>query len=458
MSQQTHTTWLSSLGALGGCLGCLHLARCRGGRVALVAMLAICSMMLSSPAFAQQYKTIQPRITEKASKVLRPRVAAALRNPGDLAANQQAIDDYFKKYYFPTMTSTSSHGLGQLEKMREDLFKRFLHGAASKPAQDYITNLTLKVMKVIAMDNYHPAVRYNAVLILGQLDKEYTARGANPRPPVPLPEGTSALLAIMENDEMRGVKIPTMLKVGALVGLERHGRFGIDPKYAQRTTQAAIAVIQQKETPAEISTDVHHWLKCQAGRVLARQFAAGPSAAVHDALVGMIADKSMSLADRCCVAALLKEMNYAAANGLNTTAAVTALGGLAKDVLGDEAEHARDYKKEILGGDAGNFRRGGFNRRANLGGDEGPSYERSRLLDRLLSITHGIEAVMAAASPEQKQQLQKLMGPMRPVIATAGAKDSIDEDIVDAVVQLAKEVDQVVGSWKTAAPAGDEFS
>jgi len=423
----------------------------RWGPIGLIFLLFSLGIPVGQPAHAQQYKSIPPRVSAKAAKSLRNKAAQALRNPSDLAANRGAIDDYLKKYLFPTMTSTNPDSLGQLAKLRDDLFKRYLRSAVSKPAQDYITNLILTAMGRIALDRYHPAVRYNAVLILGELDQRYATKGANPKPPTPLPAGTKALLGLLEKDAYKGVKIPPMLKVAALIGLQRHARFGIDPQYGPRVTQGAIDLIQQQKTPAEMDPEVHHWLQCMAGRVLSRQFAtSGPNGAVQKALTSMIGDEEMSLENRCYVAALLADMNYSAAKGLDMATTVTVLGNLAHAVTHDEADKAREFKAALLSGSAGQFQQGRFQSGGAGALDAGPHYERRRLLDRLRALTRGIEAVSAAANPAAKGQLQALSGPLLPVIATAGEKDTTDVDIADPIIALAGEIDQVIRSWKPA--------
>ena len=434
-------------------------------RAALVAIVAGGGIGLATSTHAQQYKSLKPAITERASNILRPKVTTALRKWDNPSADQKAINEYFGKYYFPAMTDLTPEGLGQLAEMREDLFRRFIHAASVKAAQDYLTALTLKAMTVIASDNYHPAVRYNAVLILGQLDKEYSTRGTKP---VPLPEATAELLKLMESDELNGVKVPLMLKVGALVGLERHCRFGLDPQYAERTTKAALAVIGQKELPPDTTADVYHWVQCQAARVLARQYEAGPTGEAHNAITGLVADTKLSLADRCSMAAILKEMDYSAANGVDTAAAVAALGDLAKDVMKDESAHAREYREEILGdgaGAIGRVGRGGSPRMGlGRGGPEGPEYKRNRLLARLQSLADGVGAIQPAAPPEQQEKLKQLAGLLEPVISTAGEKDALDEEVVTEVLRLAQEIDQMVDNWQSAAsaeteqPAGDDVS
>jgi hypothetical protein len=79
-------------------------------------------------------------------------------------------------------------------------------------------------MNAIAKGNYHPAVRYNAALILGQLDAQPGAK--------PLPAGTEAILAFLENDQFNNVPVPTAVQIAALVSLHRHARLGVDPPVA----------------------------------------------------------------------------------------------------------------------------------------------------------------------------------------------------------------------------------
>ena len=423
--------------------------------IGFILLLSIWAFPCAQSAHAQRYKTSKPAITEKAAKSLYRKVSSALRDPGALAANQGVIDDYFKKYLFPTMTDISQDGLGQLAKRRDDLFRKILRSATSKPAQDHITNLTLDIMRKIVLDRYHPAVRYNAVLILGELDQQYATKDT-PKP-TPLPAGTKTLLILLENDELKGVKVPSMLKVGALVGLERHARFGIDPQYTAQVTAAAIGLIQQQETPTEMDPEVHHWLKCLAGRVLVQQFATGPNADVNGALISMIEDQEMSLEDRCCVSALLKKMDYSAAQGLDTASAVTALGNLTQAVTHDEADQARDFKEELLSGNQGAFRGGTF-RGARGGQESGPPYEKRRLLDRLLALKDGIEAVTEGANPEGKSRLEALVPPLQPVIDTASEKDTTGINIADPVIEMASEIDRVLRSWKQSDQPSEENS
>ena len=415
-------------------------------RCAMFSAALLAGLALAAHAQAQQYRTIPPQLSERAAKQLTLIVAQALRNPQNFQQDKTEIDAYFKKYYFPKMTSTLPADLGLLAKRREDLFKRYIRSAQVKAAQEYLTDMTLKITRSIAQGNYHPAVRYNAVLILGELDQQYTV------PPVPLPAGTNALLELLEKEDFKGVKVPASVRLGALVGLARHARFGIDAQYADRVTKAALGLIAEEQSPADLAPEVHHWMKCQAARILANQYAQKPNPQIQSALTAMIADSKMNLEDRCCMAALLKKFKYEAAEGIDGTATLVALGGLTKDVVSDEASLARDYQKAVLQS-APATGRGGFGRIPSGAGSAGPKYQRRRLLARLKAVTDGAQSLQAILPDAAKEQLKSLITPLASVMQTAADKNALDLDVTRQVLELASEIDNVVNGWQQPANA-----
>ena len=115
--------------------------------------------------------------------------------------------------------------LAKLGKERETLIK-YLRGTTVPKAQQQLTALTMGAMRKIARENFHPAVRYNASLVLGMLDEKYPQGGGNAAPPVVLSTATNELLELLESNEFNDVKVHPSVKVGALQGLERHVQFG----------------------------------------------------------------------------------------------------------------------------------------------------------------------------------------------------------------------------------------
>jgi uncharacterized membrane protein YgcG len=323
------------------------------------------------------------------------------------------------------------------------------------------------VMRAVASGakgkNYHPAVRYNAALILGQLDQQAAAAG---KPPVPLAAATGDLLGLLE-----GETIPMPVKVAALVGLERHTRFGADAQFADRITKSVLAVATSKQPPEDVSAAAFDWTRSLAARVLVNQFSKGGlTAPVHNALVELIGSKELNLDDRCKVAEALAPTMYEGAQGVDVEPMVRALGQLAQDVLTVESKDAQKYIDEMIsaggglsmGGDGG---RGGYGGRGGefgggRGGDfgggfdptsmaaeAGPRYERRRLLDRILAICAGGRAASGGASDEVKQQIDALVTPLQDTADVAAGDEAVDAAVTEMVVELTDEVNRVVGSW-----------
>ncbi len=396
-------------------------------------------------AFAQRYETLSAKMGDKASKTLWRTAAQALNNPATYQTDKGEIDAFFMKYYFPKMTETNPNELGQLGKRREDLLK-WLRGTKVPEAQQHLTGLTLKAMRVISRHNFHPAVRYNAALILGFLNNQYATAA---QPPVPLPEGTLALIELMEESEFtikgKTIKVPASVRVASLVGLQRHARFGITENNAPRVTKACLEIITSKEPREEITRSVHHWMKCMAARVLAHQHGKALPTDIQSALTGLIADNQMGLEDRCCAAEILDHISYAKAAALDGTDAVLTLGKLAQDVLEEEAKESEEFEQDAIKRGPGTNR--GFGGRNNFELAT-PQYPRRRLLNRLTCITRGSNSLVHGLSDESKQNMQKLVDTLTPTMTQVANKKTGSLEVTGAVIELKSTVDTLVNSWK----------
>jgi hypothetical protein len=435
-----------------------------------ILLLTLAVGVLSAPvADAQNWKVIPPRVNPAQVNILRGQVATILR--ADAAPNPAAIkqlDDYFKGYLYPSMTDIDPLALGALSKKREDLFQRYLNSTKSQAARDHVNTISLQAMGAIAKGPYHPAVRYNAALILGQLDVQ---------PGKPLPAGTDGLLTLLENDQFNNQPVPTAIKVAALVGLQRHLRLGADPAVGERITNAALAVINREELPEDVSAKAYGWVRRQAAEVLAIQFDKGLTPPAYQAFVRVIGDKKMDVDDRCATAKLLRTTMFASAQGLNREDAILALGALAREVLQVEAKDARDYLDEMLAGGSfaaagGGGRMGGefggrggmeFGGRGEGGGgfadvlqeDLGPQYEKRRMIDRTLAIVAGADAVAEGGSDEEKARLTEFSTEIRTVAEAALPDSATTEAITDAVDKLEARISTMVAGWAPAQPAGE---
>ena len=86
----------------------------------------------------------------------------------------------------------------------------------------------------------------------------------------------------------------------------------------------------------------------------------------------------------------------------------------------------------------------------------GPTYERRRMIDRLLAIADGASAVAAGGSDESKAKLNELVVALRGVAEPAAEERALLEEIAPAVQDLSVDVNKLVATWIPAAAAEDE--
>jgi len=475
-------------------IGCVQrpvVSRIWQSAVAVSCLYFLCS---ADSVLAQRYRVETPDIDERQARAMWSGLSSVLNGGSALSdADKKAIRDYFILYKFQAMTNTSAEALAELADEREGLIRDF-NRIRSTAARDYVLDVTLSAMRGIATINFHPAVRYNAVLIISQLDQRPAQTGGNAQPPVVLPAATQRLLELVTITEI--AKSPSSVKVAALVGLQRHARFGINEQLAQPATDAMLDIINATERPADASKDVFAWMRAQAAGVLVRLHANGVNEAVSAALVKLLADDQLSGDDRCYVASLMtKSMFAAGASGVDFEAYQNALGGLAKEIFAIEEKKADEYNEEVLaeqggfggggrgfGGRRGSFggrgetdgggRGRGYGGRGEFGGrgglgleeDTGPHYETRRMLDRVMGVLAALDAVAPAAADPVQTHLNELPAPLRELADMAVVRDQLEVRIVDAVINTAEAVNRIVDNWGTSedtvaavAPAGSNL-
>lgn len=430
--------------------------RWTGAGIPVLCGLILC--VVAAPAWAQNYKTLCSRAMGRAEaqKIFRT-VGPALRNPAGFGAAEEDVKNYFLKYYFMKMTCYKQpEALGEIAKKRENMFRQYIRGAKNPDSQRKLTEWAFRASLVFAKDNYHPAVRYNATLILANLDSKYATRNS---PPEPLPAATKVLIDLVEKDSFKAkdgktVAVHPSVKTAALVGLERHARYGVGAQEAERLTKVLTDFVAKKERPEEISKKVDHWMKCQALAALVQQAKAAPTAELQQILVQAINNKEFSLEDRCFIAGLMEKANYENAQGIEGTETLMSLAKLSQDVMQNEAELAEEFQKERLAGGAGNFGGGGRLFRGAAATEDTVKYEIRRLLSHLRSITEGGTSVAKGISEEQQAKITELLDLMQPIRQKCAEKDPSELSIAKLVVAAKPQVDQLVNAW-TGGDADD---
>lgn len=166
--------------------------------------------------------TIRRQISEvnKRIKDGRKNVIASLEG----TLNARAVDKYIQEYVFPKMTMTDNETLSNLGSLRKDFLDDYVSAdITGSNRQHMINNLIIPEMQKIAVGNYHPAVRLNAVLIVGQINSVDPTRTQLPRPST---ECIQFLIRTMGDDSL-----PEYVKVAAMTGIHRNAMFD-----AQQTT------------------------------------------------------------------------------------------------------------------------------------------------------------------------------------------------------------------------------
>jgi len=424
----------------------------RGACALRLLVVAGCFFVAVPAAFAQTYQTDE--IDDRARRN-RAIAQQCCRNPSSYGANQEAFRDFFTKYYFPAMTRTSPQELASLGKMGDDLFGQFLWRTKSEPLQADLTSLTFDAMlRIIKKNNprYHPAVRYNAILILGTLDEQYAIEtGADRRPPKPLPKATKFLTQVAGASG----RVHPSLVVGALIGLERHAKYhaSLEPAAVADMTTTALKLILQKEPPPDVDDPVFQWMKRLAASILVGPGSASPQ--VHDGLFQLIGNQELTLDSRCQIVAQLARLDYSNAKVDGETAGGQLVQLVAR-VVQEEATKAKAFEDAQFGSRRG---RGNSRRRGNFGKPE--AYERRRIMTQVTNLLAGLRAIQPIVPEGRKEVLNRVVSSLKAIQAVAKDQSLIDLDVVKDIRQHAGEVKAAASEWgnqgkEIAAPADEK--
>lgn len=421
-------------------------------RILALAMAAWC---LAAVSTAQLYRTdpIDPSVKGHGAKVKR-----WVSDPAAYAADKANFDAYFQKYYFPAMTRSTPSDLAELGKLRVDLFKKYLWATTNAQLQKRLTDMAYTAAMNILKQApaYHPAVRYNAVLVLGLLDDEYAIEGgANPRPPKPHTKANKALTQIVKRSD----RFSPPIVLGALIGLERHAEYhqSLAPD-AVKEMSAVLLKFVSSDTPIQgMDADAYAWLRLRAASALANLGSLGEKNEVHDALVKLIST-SKSLDDRCTAAGLLgtfktdKENKYdkVKVDGPATTAA---LFKLASDLGAAELKRADDFERNPASAYTASP---AFGPGDDQSQDDG--YPRRHVLARLMNLGAGLFAVKPALPEDSQKQVDAVLAAITPVVKAAQNEKTISRRVTFMVREMNQKIVATVGDLGGASDDEEGFS
>ncbi len=183
----------------------------------------------------------------------------------------ELVKRFFAGYIFAEMTQTSHDTISRLGTMRNEFLSNYLsRKVTGTTRQKFIDEVVMPAMRSIhANGEYHPAVRLNAVYVIGMIDSQAANR-------------TGSLMTIASpaafaelKQLFTAVDSPAFLKVGALAGLERHVRIDAivgnqitENEKQKLTTELSAVLIGGAPGQQTWESEIDYWLKRRSVQIL----------------------------------------------------------------------------------------------------------------------------------------------------------------------------------------------
>ncbi len=362
-----------------------------------------------APAAAAQPKGFRELTVYLEEGRLRSQVMQMLRAHKFESGQEEIFDKYYKRYVLPRWTQRKYYE--QLPNFRKELRNDLMTGR-SGPPHDRLNALALDYLnKMSGAATMHPVVRFNAMLMIGDLNSQQPKSRAEPG--VALPESLPILLKALDDE-----KQIEAVKVAALIGIIRHAQMGIANEQARAQVVAEMLKLAAAKNAPGRSAAGHAWMRCQAVEALAALGTVGPQGSVAKTLVAIIADPAAPLPLRCTAAWAIGELKYQGAGGLDLATMVTQLGGLAADICETEFKRLEEVVAEatpktgrrsgFVGGMPGDME-GGMMYQPRRGAQTAQFEEhfkasRRALMARLANVAHGLKALASVAGGSNQQE------------------------------------------------------
>ena len=398
------------------------------GHLALLASLVFATV----PMHAQSYKA------DPLEQGLRSKGQLAKRYAKSGVGDRQLFEDYLTKYFFPSMTQPTPVGLAGLAKHQKDLFDGFLM-TDKREVQKYVHEQALNfAVRVVSQRRYHPAVRNNALMILGKLQDDYAAGTPSDK--------ANELLCKLAKRGVTSEKAYGYELNGALMGLERHTQdfSKLTGPAKKRTAITLYDVMKTDKLPMHLAPGVSDWIYLQTAKSIGNLGTPGPKGVFATTIARKAADENLEIETRAAIAAELARLKLAPGK-VKAEPITDALFALADDIGESEEATATKFEDMKL--------RGGNRMAASGRGNEARRFResdknqgemvlvREGLLDLLLDLRKAVQAGKAIAAEEPKAQLAAIEESITDAIRAAGNKDLIDLDVTDAVKSMASTIE-----------------
>lgn len=328
----------------------------------LLAVAAQCPAVL-----AQEYETRVPKpYDSRVQSEYKRDIIKVVRGQADIndPAIKKRVNEWFL-FFFDRMTLPER--VNELPDDRRELFTQYLqqrplNPTLAKAAHDYLVGITLKYMQVLAGPTFHPAVRYNAMTIIGDLNEVEPAIVGDKHPAEPLPDALDVLVrAFNSPSQIDAVRVAALL--GILRHAERDGEKEInnrmDADYRGNLISLMADVVAGTKPPGKRSPEGQLWMKRRAVEVLGALRDVGQGGKAVALLTGIIDDEKAPISLRTTAAIALSRIRLPANYPLDVAATTKVLAEVASRAAHSEVSRLRrqqtrwaEAEKNKTGGDS----------------------------------------------------------------------------------------------------------
>ncbi len=263
--------------------------------------------------------------------------------------NEKAVFDAFFNDYFllqfaePRFADPESKI--SLAELRRGMKGRFFGSGKKGPVYDHLHDLTFAMMKAIIKARFPDdpkydtvrcnALRYNAMLMIGDLNKEEAPpSGGKPRPSL---DALQYMLTVVDVP-----KAPEYLRVPALLGIERqatcYAEHPLPPDKLQPLVKSMLTLLKQRDPGPNRTAEAQSWLRRMAAQILGLIGSPGVNGGdeVATALASEMRDPKNLISLRCACAAAFSEMKFTGSEKINTADVALDMSLLAYEILKQE--------------------------------------------------------------------------------------------------------------------------
>ena len=415
----------------------------------------------AAPRLNRSYKGLNIPADESTLAKERTQIQKWLRAGTVPAGEVKRFETYYRNYALARWTFTDR--LNDVAGFRRELIKELMMSYKpnrANPAHDQLALLVLRFMETCTDDkklqsagyNFSPVTRFNAILMIGQLNQ---VEPSGTKLPTPLPAALPILIKRFQDPSQIDA-----VKLGALVGIRRHCL--LEPKNANNVAAMLINLLKTKDSERVRSPEGQAWLRLLAVQTFADLKGSPGTRVVATEFLKVIAETDSPDFLRYAAASGLGSLDYKNA-GLDMNPLLQGLGLLAIEVCDTERQRMRDemeskkaptpsgmggYGEDAGGSGGAEMEMGGY---GDMMGGSGYGYggmaagpttsKEERQIERVRRrLKDGMTAVLIGLGKKTKSTRQDASGVS--AIADTEVKEQNIESLSDPIHDFFKVIDE----------------